>query len=613
MNSTEEYLDGLLKGMTEGSEEEDTPIEDTPIGDLLPDDLPLQEFPADESISEEGQLLEDEDIAALLKSMGESNRPPEEAQDNLSLLEPDSVMNAFAANEGEADTDVFSDSDIEAVPVKEPFNETDAGFEEVPGEDAFAEPFQSEELFSADEKVQNEGKLPEEGFLKNDAFSDEGRELLSGDADLLDLLAGMSDDAELSEISELLSKNDNHEMIEHEEASSDDGEMPEEDFFGMDTEEEPDLGDGEQESSDTGRKGKKKQRVKKEKQAGFFSRLFNTLSQEVEEPEEIKKIFAEETAPEIARQGAAENERILNKLDEEEDSQKKGKKAKKEKKVKEKPVMEPLPPIKRLPKKKVVLIGILCFSLGVIMTLLTFAIPYYSDMKNARAQFEQQNYEQAYELLRGHELNEDEQLMYDRSLVLLKAERKYNSYKNYMLLGMKLEALNALIQGIKVTEALSGTAAQLGVQEEFDTIRNKIITELETAFAVSLEQAFEWLQIEDNQVYSKELDGYVNGTSPEENAEGTAAQPKIPMENAVIKGEEEEFAPTDNETEEESAAAAAPIENVAPEAENQTESTPEAGNDENKSSSDSEVGRSTQSVEELNENVTFDMEGAEGL
>lgn len=643
MNSTEEYLDRLLKGITEGPAEEeepteDTPIEDTPIedipiedtpikdipmedtiaedmpiedipvGDYLTEDFPLQELAADESVSEGGQLLEDEDIAALLKSMGEITESAEgfgEAQDSSPSVEFDPIMGADVNSGDGAVADFSIDADIDAAFDEALLAGADAGLEEAPVEEGpIEEPFRAGESLSLDGESDNEGELLEEEIPGGHEFSDGGQADLTGEVDLLDLLAGMSDDAELSEISELLSKNDNHEMIEREEPASDEEEMPEEDFLSMDMDDASE--EEETETPETDKNGKKKRKEKKGKRSGFFSRLFTTLSQEVEEPEEIKQIFAEETAPEIARQGAAENEKILSKMGEEEEASQKGKKEKKvkEKRVKEKPVREPQPPMKKLPKKKVVLIGILCFSLGVIMTLLAFIFPYYSDMKNARAEFEQQNYEQTYEFLRGHKLNEEEQLMYDKSLVLLKAERKYDSYKNYMLLGMKLEALNALIQGVKVTEALSETAAQLGVQEEFDAIRNKIIAELETAFAVSLEQAYEWLQIEDNQVYSKELDGYVNGTPSGENPEETAAQQNIQTENPVIKGEEEEFAPTGEDTAEQEAGAAP---------DGQGGAAQETGNAENETSPDSAGGRSMQNVEELNENVTFDMEGTEGL
>ncbi len=596
MNSTEEYLDSLLKGMTEESAEkdasmedilteeipieeipieeipieeipiEDMPTEDTPIGDLLTDDFPLRELETDECVSEEGQLLEDEDIATLLKSMGEINQPTEE--ESVPSLETNAIRNGGDEVKTDID-DFFAEEPLIEAPV-------------------------NEEALLSDEEVPDEEGVSEEIFLEEDEVSDGDLKQLIQDADLLDLLADMSDDAELSEISELLVKNDNHELIEGGEFASDEEEMPEEDFLSMALDREDESEEDGTASADTDKEGKKKQKAKK---SGFFSRLFSTLSQEVEEPEEVKQIFAEETAPEIARQGAAQNEQILNKLSEEEDSGKKEKKPKKEKKIKEKPVREPLQPMKKLPKKKMVLIGVLCFSLGVVMTLLAFVIPYYNDIKDAKVQYQQQNYEKTYELLRGHKLGERDQLIYDRSVILLKAERKYASYKNYMLLGMKLEALNALIQGVKVTEALSETAAQLGVKEEFDAIRNKIIAELENAFAVSLEQAYEWLQIDDNQLYSIELDGYVNGVSSEENAgentgENTEGAAATHTENSVIKGEEEEFAPTGEEQAGETDAAAAPIQ---------------------EEPSNSEDGRSTQNVEELNENVIIDVEGADGL
>ena len=539
MNSTEEYLDKLLESVTSGEpipEPEETepetveqesisPEEELSLDDLSLDDLPLE--PLNELSDEDGTvtsdedgLLEDEDISNLLKSIEEMGSPAEEIQEK-ELEEPEEPeeMSLDAGDDIDDIIETDDANDIDDINEIDDVNEIDD-----------------------DEEILDEAIADEEDADEDSPISD--------DADLADLLAGMSDDEELSEINDLLSKNDNNEIVDTDDAPE--RELSEEELFDID---EP-LSD-EDEEEGAGKKGKKKKakKAKKEKKPGFFSKLFSSLTEEVEEPEDVKQIFAEETALDIAQEGAADNEKILDEIRDEDEPEKKGKKGKKgkkekkpkkEKKVKEKKEEEPGPPQKKLPKKKVILIGVFCFSLGVMMTLLAFLYPYYADMKNAQMEFEHQNYEQTFELLKGHRLNEEQQLMYDKSVVLLKAERKYDSYKNYMLLNMKVEALNALVQGIRVTEELSETASTLGVTAEFETIRNEIAEELQNTFAVSLDTAHEWLQLEDGQAYSRALDSYINGDPAGKEPGNLVIQGEQP-DNPIIAGEEEEFADDSND------------------------------------------------------------------
>lgn len=510
--------------ITDGLFLDDLPLDDSAkeeqsFDELSLDDLPLKELSEDtemEASSDEDSLLEDEDISNLLKSIEEMGSPADEAADE---------------EEGQDNFEnELSDLDFEE--------------QEEPGTEAAEE---IDEVSDIDEI----SDIDDVNDIEDNAPKDD-------DADLAELLAGMSDDEELSEINDLLNKNDNNEIVDTEETPE--RELSEDELFDI---EEPLADEDEDEEADgknagkkkKGKKVKKEKKAKKEKKPGFFSKLFSSLTEEAEEPEDVKQIFAEETALDIAQEGAADNEKILEEMGEEDSSKKKGKKGKKEKKekkpkkekkVKEKKEEEPGPPQKKLPKKKVILIGALCFSLGVMMTLLAFLYPYYTDMKNAQMEFEHQNYEQTYELLKGHRLNEEQKLMYDKSVVLLKSERKYDSYSNYMQLGMKVEALNALVQGIKITDELSETAAALDVQPEFEAIRTKIADELQNTFAVSLDKAYEWLQLEDGQAYSRALDSFINGDPTDKEPGNLVIQGEQP-DNPVIAGEEEEFADDSND------------------------------------------------------------------
>jgi len=149
--------------------------------------------------------------------------------------------------------------------------------------------------------------------------------------------------------------------------------------------------------------------------------------------------------------------------------------------------------------------------MGVAITLLAFLYPSLRDKRNALEQYELQNYEATYELLKGHALSESEQLMYDRTVTLLQEQRKLDSYRNYMSLDMKPEALNALVQGVKKYEELSTRANELEVMPELNSIYTQILAELSSQFNVSPEKVHQWINIEDAEEYSYVINNYAYG------------------------------------------------------------------------------------------------------
>ncbi|MBR5766701.1 MAG: hypothetical protein IKX95_07965, partial [Lachnospiraceae bacterium] len=235
----------------------------------------------------------------------------------------------------------------------------------------------------------------------------------------------------------------------------------------------------------------------RKKKNGFFAKLARALTEPVdgEDEENLEDltagVFAEETAKDIAKAGAEDNEQILKEMEDEEPEEgkgkkgKKGKKEKKEKKAKEKkPKKEKqrdkeLFKMPKLPKKRVALIMLCTLSLGVLIGVASMVLPYYTDVKDARAAFEGGDYQSTFMSLTGHKLNAEQQELYNKNLILYKLQQKLKSYRNYLRLGMMPDALNSLVQGIKDVDELKDSAAEYGITDQFDAYAGEITYELD--------------------------------------------------------------------------------------------------------------------------------------
>jgi len=392
-----------------------------------------------------------------------------------------------------------------------------------------------------------------EGF--NDTISAFGE-----DDDLGDMLASMQDGAELSEIGDLLSKNDNNELVEDDSQASEENDNI--DFSSISSEKMYDIEEAIDEDDDPfdedeGKKKKKKKEKKKkekgEKKPGLIARIISALFEEVQDEEQARQVF-EESAIDIASEGDVDNQKILKEMSADGKKPKKKEKKKKEKPKKEakpkkekvkKPKKEKPPKEKeedpqqyvKLPKKKVIPICIFCFTIGVALVLLSYAYPYYLDVKSAESSFDHENYQDAFWALEGHKLNEEEEELYKKTVVILRVERKYDSYNNYMNMNKPLEALNALVQGVKLSDELYDEAYGYGVIAQFEKYKNLIIEALNNSFGVSEGQAREWADIEDTEKYTRTLKEHLEAPVSESGNIETIYS----NENDIILSEEAEF------------------------------------------------------------------------
>ena len=578
--------------------------------DALLSDLPLLDIPEDVYENDEEMSITsgipvsipvaaDDDIAETVIDMDEE-MVPDEVSDNQPIqdeifqeeVQPEDISFEEILNEETLpnieQVDDTSKEEIE-IPSPDEMPSLDETLDEQLGNTGLENIFNEETLEDEDiaallQDIENMGK--EEALIdkKNEEIQVELEDMLSE-----------SEDEDMSEIGDILIKDENNIPVD--ESLNDDMDFT----SGMLSDEE--LFDGmedillDEADNNKNKKKKKKRRKKskedadieesgeiKEKGKGFFARLLDVLvASDDDELEADTSVKFEESAVDIAIEGASENDTILAELEKAGDSKKKKKdkkkknkkkgkdalssdgdfdeegspssekdkkKAEKEKKKAEKARLkaeqkekEALIPKKKLPKKKVIPVCILCFSLGVVITLCAFLMPSAFDKKKAKEQYDQHNYEETYSLLKGHSLSEKEQLMYDRTVTLLQEERKLDSYNNYMLLDMKPEALNALVQGVKKYDELSEKAYELDVTNELDDIYYQIVNELNNSFGVSIDKARQWISIEDVEEYSYIINTYAKGGSNSviEGMEEGYSDTTVEIDNPVISAEEAEI------------------------------------------------------------------------
>lgn len=633
MNATEEYLDKLLRGVSGLNEiEEDIetaePVEPSDVSDAdglsIVDDTDTDGLSIVDDTNTDSLSIVDE-ADALLSDLPLLDIPEDvyENDEEMSITSGIPVSIPVAADDDIAETVI--DMDEEMVPdevsdnqpiqdeiFQEEVQPEDISFEEIlneeneiPSPDESPSPDETldEQLGNTGlENIFNEETLEDEDIAallqdienmgKEEALIDKKNEEIQ--VELEDMLSE-SEDEDMSEIGDILIKDENNIPVD--ESLNDDMDFT----SGMLSDEE--LFDGmedillDEADNNKNKKKKKKRRKKskedadieesgeiKEKGKGFFARLLDVLvASDDDELEADTSVKFEESAVDIAIEGASENDTILAELEKAGDSKKKKKdkkkknkkkgkdalssdgdfdeegspssekdkkKAEKEKKKAEKARLkaeqkekEALIPKKKLPKKKVIPVCILCFSLGVVITLCAFLMPSAFDKKKAKEQYDQHNYEETYSLLKGHSLSEKEQLMYDRTVTLLQEERKLDSYNNYMLLDMKPEALNALVQGVKKYDELSEKASELDVTNELDDIYYQIVNELNNSFGVSIDKARQWISIEDVEEYSYIINTYAKGGSNSviEGMEEGYSDTTVEIDNPVISAEEAEI------------------------------------------------------------------------
>ena len=516
-------------GSAEAESIEEEVIEESVVSEELPTES--VEDAQIEKVVDPNKALNPDEIDALFAEAGIGESPLEKVG---AEADEESLDDSNDGDDVEAMTEMVKNEDSDVVDLLSLMSDGDDDLAEIKD---LLESSDNNEPIHLDEEELAE-MLPEKGSKKKEKKKKEKRSLfgkqkkktvedaveeqtelrsqdsVEAEEGVNDTVIGFGDDAPATESSsennggefaDLLSQLDGGEFTAFEELVSIDGDFDEQ-LLDI-PEKKGAKSKGTDEDSENASSNKKK---------GVIARFFDMLMEEVEE-EEIQEIKEKDKDEKKAKKGKkakkdkkknkTENEEIMDELDSEDAQEKKGKKKKsKKEKVPKKPMVDSDEQIgKKLPRKMVIRICVLCASILLLIVLISNGIISYTSLKSARAAYYNREYEVAYRNLVGKKLNANDQLILEKTTVIMKVQRKYDSYLNYTTLGNDMYACNALLNGYKLCVESYELAMEHSIQDEMDSLKRLILNALNDSYGISEEMAVKLISTEDTYEYQKSL------------------------------------------------------------------------------------------------------------
>lgn len=437
----EDYLESLLKSMSSDSDIEEIPIEEpVPVNTEEMDNFDTFSInendtdinTADNTMPEDNinKDMDSEDLDSQLLSQMLLN-------DSVENIEPESVPEVSPEDIPFSETETEKGSDIDDTSIEDMLRALQEKSFDVDEEQTISEPIK-EDTFD----------LPVSDNTDNSSFEDEL-------ADILALDDGMS----IEDIPE--------EVPEGETLSAEETEM-----INNITVEET--------SQETKPKNKKKK--KKINLRNFFMK-FDDSDDDSSGNSEVDK--NQQLIDEVynGKETLADEKIDSKEVKAKKKKEKKPKKEKtvKEKKVKEKKVKEPKPaaPQQIIPVgtilKTILVVAVLCS--GIIVS--SKIISYNLDIKNAKDLYSKGSYSEAYEILQGMDIRDDDKDFYMKSRIMASLCQGIESYDNYMKIDDETLAIAALVTTVSRKFVLDEDIIKYEVDIPAQTVYARVLSMLE--------------------------------------------------------------------------------------------------------------------------------------
>lgn len=152
--------------------------------------------------------------------------------------------------------------------------------------------------------------------------------------------------------------------------------------------------------------------------------------------------------------------------------------------------------------------GTVIAVMAIAIVLLSGSFSYRNNIKAAERGLKVKNYEEAYRVLAGMELKKDDMLLYQKIELLVRLDKQYDGYVNFRNLKMPKEALNALIQGMTIYYANTETIKELKLEAETDELKETLLYSLTNDFGLDEEKVMKLCSLEDTNEYTREIELY---------------------------------------------------------------------------------------------------------
>ncbi len=130
---------------------------------------------------------------------------------------------------------------------------------------------------------------------------------------------------------------------------------------------------------------------------------------------------------------------------------------------------------------------------------------YSQCIAKAAAFFGQKEYTDAYNEIYGVKVKKSDEELKDQVMTVMFVEKQLNSFDNFFAMEMYPQALDSLLKGLRKYDKYLEQARSLGIENDVNYVRSKIISELKSAFNLSEKSAYKLLSISDPQEYTKQV------------------------------------------------------------------------------------------------------------
>lgn len=507
MGSNEEYLDNLLKSMSDDKDKEDSFMSSEEIEAMFAE---AERVASGGSLEEELEMLDD--------------AAPEPAAE--------SVVSESPAQEN-AVSESVTDKEEESLPV--------------PETEQVSEP-------TEESNADNEDLLSLLGSLNEDEELNEISELLQKSDNNEPVDEAILEEPEDTDIPDLTAETPAVSAVEPEStAESDNAEGKKEKKKRK--KEKPKKEKAEKEPSEE----------KENKKNGLFSKLMTLLTEEEEEEENNENQAILQELDEEDKEAAKKKKKLkkgklpggkkgkdASEAGEDEEGAKPSKKEKKPKKEKKlKKVKEPKEkvvaieekPSRKISKKSIVVVVLFAAT---IFAVIFFAGTFLSgelQRRGAKDAYDKMDYASYYEKMYGMKLSEEEKNMFEHAEIVLKMQRRLSVYEKYLADDKELEALDSLMRVVESYDDIYAQAQTYGAAAEVADIYDRILEILESRYGLTEAEARAIAFTDSNVEYTRYLTALTNGESL---SVGGGDIPSMPTEeNEDILPEEEELNPPD--------------------------------------------------------------------